>query len=159
GFGRALRGDLDNIILMALEKDPARRYSSVEKLEEDLRRHVEGFPVAAHSAGYLYRLGQFAGRHTGRIAPAALIRVPLVGGILTTLRQARIAQEERQRAQQHFDEVRKLANVFMFDVHGAVEDLPGSLPARKMLVDNSLKYLAALSAESASEPTLQRELA
>ena len=159
GFGRALRGDLDNIILMALEKDPARRYSSTEKLEDDLRRHVEGFPVSARSAGYLYQLGKFAGRHKAGIAAVVLIGITLVGGILTTLRQAQIAREERQRAQQHFDEVRKLANVFMFDVHGAIQDLPGATPARKMLVENSLKYLEALSAESANEPSLQRELA
>jgi non-specific serine/threonine protein kinase/serine/threonine-protein kinase len=47
----------------------------------------------------------------------------------------------------------------MFDVHGAIQELPGSTPARKMLVDNSLKYLEALTAESGSEPRLQRELA
>ena len=159
GFGRGLRGDLDNIILMALEKDPARRYSSAEKLEDDLRRHVEGFPVAARSAGYFYQLGKFAGRHKAGIAAVALIGITLVSGILTTLRQAQIARDERQRAQQHFDEVRKLANVFMFDVHGAIQDLPGATPARQMLVVNSLKYLEALSAESANEPNLQRELA
>ncbi len=159
GFGRALRGDLDNIVLMALEKDPARRYSSVEKLEDDLRRHLEGFPVAARSAGYFYQLGKFAGRHKAAIAAVAVIALTLVGGSLTTMRQAQIARQERQRAQQHFDEVRKLANVFMFDVHGAIQELPGSTSARKMLVDNSLRYLEALSAESGSEPTLQRELA
>ncbi len=159
GYGRGLRGDLDNIVLMALEKDPARRYSSVEKLDDDLRRHVEGFPVAARSAGYLYPLGKFAGRHKAGIAAVGLIALTLVGGILTTLRQAQIAQQERHRAEQHFDKVRKLANVLMFDVHGAIQDLPGSTPARKMLVDNSLKYLEALSAESAGEPMLQRELA
>ncbi len=75
------------------------------------------------------------------------------------MRQAEIAWDERQRAQRHFDEVRKLANVFMFDVHGAIQDLPGSTPARKMLVENSLLYLEALSKESANEPSLQRELA
>jgi eukaryotic-like serine/threonine-protein kinase len=159
GFGRQLRGDLDNIILMALEKDPARRYSSVEKLDDDVRRHVEGFPVAARSASYLYQVGKFAGRHKAGIAAAALIVATLVGGIFTTLRQAEIALEESKRAQRHFDEVRKLANVFMFDVHGAIQDLPGSTPARQMLVENSLKYLATLSAESADDPSLRRELA
>ncbi|MEJ1963961.1 MAG: protein kinase [Gammaproteobacteria bacterium] len=159
GFGRSLRGDLDNIILMALEKDPARRYSSVEKLEDDIRRHLEGFTVSARSAGYFYQLGKFAGRHKAGIAAVAVIGITLVGGILTTLRQTQIAWDERQRAQRHFDEVRKLANVFMFDVHGAIQDLPGSTPARQMLVENSLKYLETLSAESSNEPTLQRELA
>jgi tetratricopeptide (TPR) repeat protein len=159
GFGRSLRGDLDNIILMALEKDPARRYSSVEKLQDDIRRHLEGFTVSARSAGYFYQLGKFAGRHKAGIAAVAIIGITLVGGILTTMRQARIALDERQRAQKHFDEVRKLANVFMFDVHGAIQDLPGSTPARQMLVENSLEYLEALSAESSNEPSLQRELA
>ncbi len=159
GFGRHLRGDLDNIVLMALEKNPASRYSSVEKLEEDIRRHLEGFPVAARSAGYFYQLGKFAGRHKAGIAAVAIIGITLIGGILTTTRQARIALDERQRAQRHFDEVRKLANVFMFDVHGAIQDLPGSTPARQMLVENSLKYLETLSAESANEPSLQREIA
>src|SRR5262245_18220999 len=45
GFARQLRGDLDNIVLMALEKDPAKRYPSVERLVEDIRRHLEGFPI------------------------------------------------------------------------------------------------------------------
>ena len=159
GFGRSLRGDLDNIILMALEKDPARRYPSVEKLQDDIRRHVEGFTVSARSAGYFYQLGKFAGRHKAGIAAAAIIGITLVGGILTTMRQAQIAWDERQRAQKHFDEVRKLANVFMFDIHEAIQYLPGSTPARQMLVENSLKYLEALSSESSSEPSLQRELA
>jgi tetratricopeptide (TPR) repeat protein len=159
GFGRGLRGDLDNIILMALEKDSTRRYPSVEKLDADLGSHLSGFPVSARSAGYFYRFGKFASRHKAAIAAVAIIGITLIGGILTTLRQAQIAQDERRRAQQHFDEVRRLANVFMFDVHSAIQDLPGSTPARQMLVENSLKYLEALSTESASEPTLQRELA
>lgn len=159
GFGRHLRGDLDNIVLMALEKDPVRRYSSVERLEEDIRRHLEGFPVAARSAGFFYQLGKFAGRHKAAIAAVSLIGLTLVGGIFATLRQAHIAFQERQRAERHFDEVRKLANVFMFDVHGAIQDLPGSTPARRMLVENSLRYLEMLSAESADEPTLQLEVA
>jgi eukaryotic-like serine/threonine-protein kinase len=159
GFGRQLRGDLDNIVLMALEKDPTRRYSSVEKLEDDIRRHIEGFPVAARSASYFYRAGKFAGRHKAGIAAVLLIVAAVVGGVFTTLRQARIAVEEGARAQRHFDEVRKLANVFMFDVHGAIQELPGATAARQMLVENSLKYLETLSAESANEPSLQRELA
>jgi eukaryotic-like serine/threonine-protein kinase len=159
GFGRQLRGDLDNIVLMALEKDPARRYSSAEKLDDDIRRHVEGFPVAARSAGYFYQFGKFAGRHKPGIAAVLLIVASLVGGIFATMRQAQIAWDESARAQRHFDEVRKLANVFMFDVQEAIENLPGSLPARQMLVENSLKYLETLSTESQDDASLQRELA
>jgi tetratricopeptide (TPR) repeat protein len=159
GFARQLRGDLDNIVLMALEKDPARRYPSVEAFEADIRRHLEGFPVTARAAGYGYRALKFVGRHKAGIAAIALLVVTLIGGIVSTSWQARVANVERERAERHFNEVRKLANVFMFDLHSAIADLPGSTPARQMLVDNSLKYLEALSAESGNEPSLQRELA
>ncbi|MEP7245984.1 MAG: serine/threonine-protein kinase [Gammaproteobacteria bacterium] len=159
GFSRQIRGDLDNIVLMALEKNPVKRYSSVERLDDDIRRHVEGFPVAARSASYFYQLSKFTGRHKAGIGAIALLVITLIGGIVATSRQANIAFRERERAERHFNEVRKLANVFMFDVHGAIADLPGSTPARQMLVENSLKYLETLSAESASEPSLQRELA
>jgi len=159
GFARQLRGDLDNVLLMALERNPAKRYSSVERFDDDIRRHIEGFPVAARSASYVYQLTKFVGRHKAGITAIMLLVVTLVGGIFSTTRQARIAEIERERAERHFDEVRKLANVFMFDVHGAIADLPGSTPARQMLVENSLTYLEALAAESDAEPTLQRELA
>jgi serine/threonine protein kinase len=156
---RELAGDLDNIVLMALQKDPAKRYSSVERFEEDVNRHLQGFPVAARPAAFHYRLAKFVGRHKGAIAAASLLLVTLLGGIAATTWMAQVAWEQRARAERHFDEVRKLANTFMFDVHGAIAELPGSTPARQMLVENSLRYLEALSSESADEPTLQRELA
>ncbi|HEU4623778.1 MAG TPA: serine/threonine-protein kinase, partial [Steroidobacteraceae bacterium] len=159
GFARQLRGDLDNIVLMALEKNPAKRYPSVEAFEADIRRHLEGFPVNARSAGVAYRALKFAGRHRTGLAAVSLLIITLVGGIAATAWQARVANAERLRAEKHFDEVRKLANVFMFDIHGAIANLPGATRARQMLVENSLKYLAALSAESGNQPDLQRELA
>lgn len=158
GFARQLRGDLDNIVLMALEKDPARRYPSAEALDEDLRRHLEGFPVRARAAGRLYQLTKFAGRHKAAIAAASALVLTLAGGIIATSHMAQTALRERERAERHFSEVRKLANTLMFDFHGAIQNLPGSTPARQMLVENSLRYLEALSAESGNEPALQREL-
>jgi serine/threonine protein kinase len=156
---RQLTGDLDNIVLMALQKEPTKRYSSVERFEEDISRHLQGFPVHARPAAFHYRFAKFAGRHKGALAAASLFVVTLIGGIATTTWKAQEAQRQQQRAERHFDEVRKLANTFMFDVHGAIADLPGSTTARHMLVENSLRYLEALSAESAGEPSLQRELA
>src|SRR5262249_48929435 len=60
---RRLRGDLDNIVLMAMRKDPKRRYSSVEQLSEDIRRHLEGLPVMARPDAPGYRAAKFIGRH------------------------------------------------------------------------------------------------
>lgn len=156
---KRLTGDLDNIVLMALQKEPAKRYSSVERFEEDIHRHLQGFPVLARPAAFHYRLMKFAGRHKAALAVASLFVVTLIAGIAATTWMAQVAFQQRSRAERHFAEVRKLANTFMFDVHGAIADLPGSTPARQMLVENSLAYLEGLSAESAGEPTLLRELA
>ncbi|MDB6088807.1 MAG: ppkA [Gammaproteobacteria bacterium] len=159
GSWRDLTGDLDAIVLMALQKDPANRYASVAQMEEDIRRHLDGFPVLARTPGLRYNLAKFVGRHKAGVTAATLFVLTLVGGIVATSWQAHVAREERARAERHFTEVRKLANTFMFDVHSAIENLPGATPARHVLVSNSLRYLDALSRESGSDASLRRELA
>jgi tetratricopeptide (TPR) repeat protein len=159
GLRRKLAGDLDSIVMRALHKDPTRRYPSVESLSEDLGLYLGGFPVTARPAGLPYKLIRFCGRHRAGIAAMGLFVLALIGGVVAASWQAHIARQERARAERHFDEVRKLANTFMSDVHEAIRNLPGATQARQILVLNSLKYLDALAAESAGDPTLQRELA
>jgi serine/threonine protein kinase/tetratricopeptide (TPR) repeat protein len=74
-LSRRLRGDLDTIVLMALRKEPARRYQSVEQLAEDIRRHLEGLPVRARRDTVRYRAGKFLRRNRASIATAALAGV------------------------------------------------------------------------------------
>jgi eukaryotic-like serine/threonine-protein kinase len=68
---RRLEGDLDNIVLMAMRKEPARRYASAEQLSEDVRRYTEGLPVIARRDTWGYRAGKFVGRHRLGVALAA----------------------------------------------------------------------------------------
>jgi serine/threonine protein kinase/tetratricopeptide (TPR) repeat protein len=96
---RRLRGDLDNIVLMALRKEPQRRYSSVLQFSDDIRRHLEGLPVLARRDTPGYRAAKFIGRHKTGVAATVLIFLSLTAGILATLRQARVARAERDRAQ------------------------------------------------------------
>ena len=156
---RRLEGDLDTIVLKALRKEPERRYASAEQLSEDLRRHLEGAPVKARRDTFTYRTGKFLSRHRAAVAAAALVLVALVGGILATARQARIARAERARADRRFEDVRKLASSFLFEFHDSIRNLPGSTPARELLVRRALEYLGTLAKESASDPALQRDLA
>jgi tetratricopeptide (TPR) repeat protein/tRNA A-37 threonylcarbamoyl transferase component Bud32 len=156
---KALAGDLDNIILKALRKEPERRYSSVEQFSEDIRRHLVGLPVLAHKDTLPYRARKFIGRHKVGVAAAALLILSLAGGLITTLWQARIAKFERARAERRFNDVRVLANSLMFDVHDAIKDLPGATAARKLLVGNALRYLDSLAQEASGDLSLQRELA
>ncbi len=96
---RLLRGDLDNIVMMALRKDPERRYGSAEQLSEDLRRHLERLPVIARDDTLAYRAGKFVRRHRFGVVAAALIFFSLVGGIAAATWQARVARTERLTAQ------------------------------------------------------------
>src|SRR5882724_6730752 len=89
-----LRGDLNDIALMALRKDPHRRYRTVEQLSEDIRRHLEGRPVLARKATLAYRASKFIRRYKTGAAVAAIILLTLLGGILATMRQASIARQE-----------------------------------------------------------------
>jgi serine/threonine protein kinase len=86
---RRLRGDLDTIVLMALRKEPERRYASVEQLSDDIRRHLAQLPLRARSDTLAYRTSMFARRHRLGMAAAALILLSLLGGLWSTLRQAR----------------------------------------------------------------------
>src|SRR5205085_5245041 len=67
---RVLSGDLDNIILKAMRKEPGRRYSSVEQFSEDTRRHLEGLPVIARKDTFAYRTSKFVHRHKAGAAAA-----------------------------------------------------------------------------------------
>jgi serine/threonine protein kinase len=156
---KLLRGDLDNIVLKALRKEPARRYLSVEQLSEDIRRHLEGLPVIARQATLSYRASKFIHRNKIGVAAATIILLTLIGGIIATAWEARIARIESARAQQRFDQVRKLAHSVLFDYHDQIAALPGSTKVREGLVKDSLEYLDNLSQEAGSNRSLMRELA
>jgi non-specific serine/threonine protein kinase/serine/threonine-protein kinase len=156
---KRLHADLDNIVLMAMRKEPERRYATAEQFAEDIRRYLSGLPVRARPATFGYRAGKFVRRHKFGVAAAALITVTLLIGIVATVWQARVARAERARAERRFNEVRQLANSFVFEVHDAVVNLPGSTPARKLIVQRGLKYLDSLAQDAASDRGLQRELA
>jgi non-specific serine/threonine protein kinase/serine/threonine-protein kinase len=165
-LARRLRGDLDAIVLTALRKEPHRRYASVAQLSDDVRRYLDGHPVSARGEAVSYRAWTFVRRHRLGVAAAALLLLTLVGGIVATTRQARIAEAERReaerqrvRAERRFADVRQLANAFLFDFHDAIANLPGSTPARSLVVSKALQYLDSLAREASGDAGLQQELA
>ncbi len=150
-LARRLRGDLDTIVLAATEKDPSRRYLSVAALADDLRRHLEARPIVARQASRWYRASRFARRHWRPIAAASLLVAALVGGIVATRAEAR-------RAERRFQEVRRIANTLMTDVHAAIRDLPASARAQGVVVATAVDYLEGLARESGSDPALLLEV-
>ena len=156
---RGLRGDLDTIVLMALRKEPERRYVSVERFAADIRRHLAGLPVTARADTFRYRTGKFVRRNAVAVGAAATIALLLVAGSGAVAWQARIANLNAQRATGRFNELRSLARSVLFDYHDAVRDLPGSTPVRERMVKDGLEYLDKLSKEADDDRTLRRELA
>jgi serine/threonine protein kinase/tetratricopeptide (TPR) repeat protein len=96
---RRLAGDLDNIVLRAMTRDPAERYGSVEQLADELRRHAEGLPVRARPATWRYRLQKFVRRHRAGVTTAAVVAFLLVAAAIALAVQAARLAEERDRAQ------------------------------------------------------------
>ncbi|MGA2856685.1 MAG: serine/threonine-protein kinase [Candidatus Sulfotelmatobacter sp.] len=158
-LSKRLRGDLDNIVLMALRRDPQRRYASVEQFGEDIRRHLESLPVVARKDTVGYRASKFITRHRAGVGAAIVVAITLLAGLAITVREAHIARQQQSRAEARFNDVRELANSLMFDVHDSIQNLSGSTPARKLLVERALHYLDSLSREAGSDLSLQRELA
>jgi tetratricopeptide (TPR) repeat protein len=156
---RRLKGDLDTILLKALRKERQKRYASVEQFSGDIRRHLEGLPVLARKDTLAYRTGKFTRRHATAVIAAALVLSSLAVGLVIAVLEARVARDQRTRAEQRFNDVRDLANSLLFPVYDAIEDIPGSTAARKLLVDKALHYLDSLSLEAQGDSTLQRELA
>jgi len=158
-LSKRLRGDLDNIVLMALRKDPHRRYGSVEQFAQDIRRHLEHLPVTARRDTMGYRTSKFVARNKVGVAATGVVTMMLLAGLIVTLREARIARAESARAEQRFNDVRELARSNLFELHDAIQQLPGSAPARHLVIQRSLQYLDKLSQEAAGNHELLRELA
>ncbi len=147
---RALAGDLDNVVLKALEKAPERRYPSVETLAADLRAHLAGFPVSAQAPSAGYRLRKFVGRNRAAVAAGAVAALALLGGTALALWQAGLAERR-------FAEAHRFARTMLFDVDSALRD--GPTAGREVLVSQAAQYLGRLSGERIRDTALLRDLA
>jgi len=156
---RKLSGDLDAVVLKALRRDSKERYQSAAQLADDLRRYLGLEPVSALPESPLYRVRLFFARNRAlALTASAALGLILIFAIVAAW-QARTAGVQRDLAARRFEEVRKIANSFLFEVHDAIAPLPGTTPARRLLVAKSVEYLKNLSKEANNDPTLQRQLA
>jgi non-specific serine/threonine protein kinase/serine/threonine-protein kinase len=156
---KSVGAELKNIVAMARHEDPARRYASAAQLAEDIQRYLDGKPVRAQKDSFTYRAGKFVRRNKVGVAAAVIVLLTLVGGIITTVWQARRAGANQARAEKRFADVRGLSNALLNDIAPKIERLEGATAARQALVAQSLKYLDSLAGESADDLVLQAELA
>jgi serine/threonine protein kinase len=147
-----LAGDLENVLLKALDAEPQRRYRSAREFADDLRRYLSRRPVLATPASWPYRSRRFLQRN----AVASLLTALATTAILTG---AGVSIYEAHRASNRFSQVRELANHFIFDFERLIHDVPNTLPARQMVVETARNYLGSLAEDARNNADLTRELA
>lgn len=149
---RQLRGDLDNIVMRALETEPGRRYESAAQLAEDLRRYINHEPVHARPQTMRYRAVKFVRRNRVPVVAAGTVFFALSGGLTVFMHEARIASSRLRQ-------IRTMADRLVFDVHDAVRDLPGSTKARQVIVQTALDYLDSSTNSVQGDAPAEKDLA
>ncbi|MBC7882146.1 MAG: serine/threonine protein kinase [Anaerolineae bacterium] len=151
-FRLGIEGDLDNIILKALNKEPSQRYPSVEVFAQDIHNFLEGRPVSARTPTWDYVISKFVGRYPWQVGAAAMSAAVLIGGATALAWQAQVSNRR-------FEQVRTLAHSLVYELDPALEKISGATSARKLLVGKAVTYLNGLSKEAGGDSELQDEIA
>jgi serine/threonine-protein kinase len=151
-LARQLTGDPDNIVMMAMRKEPARRYQSVEQFSEDIRRYLAGLPVVARKDTFGYRAGKFARRHKAGVTILALL---VAFAIALAVLAVRIAHE-RDRANQEAATAQAVMQslVAMFEVADPSKARGNVITARELLDQGAEKVVRELK----NQPAVQAKL-
>lgn len=146
---RQLIGDVDNIVLMAMRKETARRYASAEQLLEDIKRHLDGLPILARKDTVGYRANKFIRRHRFGVAAVASVMLLLVAFSVVTAVQANRIAAERDRAEQVTD--------FLVDLFKSAS--PAETKGQDVLVQDVLEQgVVNLENGLSDQPSVKAEL-
>lgn len=164
-LSRALGGDLDAIVMRALEPEPARRYGSVAEFADDVGRYLDGEVVAARPKSFWYRAVRLAQRHKPVVWTGFALVFALLAGIGATTREWQVARTERARAQQaqavaerRFADLRAVAHSLIYHYGDALEQISGTVELRGQLVDDAVRYLDGLASQAGSDRSIALEL-
>jgi tetratricopeptide (TPR) repeat protein len=149
---RKLAGDLDAIVLKALEKEPERRYASVRELADDLQRHLAGLPVRARPARLAYRARKFVLRHRIPLAAAALVATALAAGGGIALHESRQARLQREMAL-------RSANAMVFQLAEGLSRMRGPTEARLGLLTQATTIFEEIGRAGSASPEHRRQVA
>ncbi len=162
-----VRGELDWIVMKALEKDRTRRYETANGLAADLRRYLDNEPVQACPPSALYRFRKFGRRNLAALTTAALVAAALVVGTgVSTWQAVRATQarketaEQRDLARANFQKAHLAVDTYLTEVsEDQLLDQPGLQPLRSKLLKSALQYYQQFVEERGADPSLQRDLA
>ena len=187
-FTRLLRGDLDWIVIKALEKERGRRYPTANELARDIERYLRDEPVEARPPSAVYRFRKFARRNRAAIVTSTLVLTALVAGTIASswqavrARQAEAAAEaerneadvqrhraeternqaefERRRAEENFQKARQAVDSYVVSVRDSkLLSEANYHPLRKELIESTLVYYRQFVEQYLGDPTLQPDIA
>jgi serine/threonine protein kinase/tetratricopeptide (TPR) repeat protein len=160
---RRLAGDLDTIVMKALHKDPARRYASVDLLQQDITSHLRGLPVAARPDSWTYRSRKFVTRHRASVVAGVLIVASLTTGLVATTIETRRAREqqaiaavERDRARAEAARVKRVSGLItgLYRQADPSQSQGESITAREILDRGAQRVEAELAADPETQAAL-----
>ena len=155
----AVHGDLEAIIAKALRKDVAERYSSAERLADDLVAWLESRPVSAQPDSLPYRMRRLARRYRRALVLSGGLTVAAIAVATVLTWQSRRTDQQQKLAGQRLAEVRTLAKTLVYDVNDRLADVPGATQLRASVVRIALQSLDNASNDAPNDPTLLSELA
>ena len=156
---KRLAGDLDNVLLKALEKPVARRYGSVDALVQDVRAYLAGYPVSARAPTWRYVSGKFITRHRVPVAAAALATLSLVAGTGVALWQAHEARLGRDEARRRLADVRSVTHDLVFRFGDGIAYLPGGMSVKEDLLNATLAQLQRLADGPSGDAAIVADIA
>ncbi len=148
-LARELRGDLDNIVMMAMRKEPQRRYASAERFAGDIEAYLRGFPVSARRDTVAYRARKFVGRNRVGVAAAAVAVLAMAAGSAVVAWQAGVAKRQRDQAFVARDQSEAIAK-FLRDMLASANPQTGQgedVTVREVLDRTAQEIGAGLSAQ------------
>ena len=153
---KKLSGDLDAIVMKALQQEPSQRYRSPDGLIDDIQKYLDGYPVSAHSDEPSYRVKKFIHRNRVGVAAAALAVLALLIGSALALWQARVASNERDIA---LLEATKADRVSSFLIELFDQSDPALAQGDSLLVQDFLKRgTEKINDELMDQPAIRSEL-
>ncbi len=159
GTSRRLDSDLVAILQKALRKEPRERYLTAEQLAADIQAYLEGHPVAARRGTFRYRTEKFVRRNWIVLSVVGLLALSLAAGVVGIVWQARLALEQRRKAEARSADLQQLSNSLLSELDEAIKELPGSTGAQRLLVTRVLEHLDRMAADSKGDRVAQIDLA
>ncbi|MHA2099182.1 MAG: tetratricopeptide repeat protein [Candidatus Kariarchaeaceae archaeon] len=156
GLAGELKGDLDWITMMAIEKDRTRRYGSANDLADDIKRYLNNEPIEARPPSVSYLLNKFVRRHRGAVPAMLIIVILIIASLITLSIQNNRTKEKRDRANKEAEKSNQVSEflVNIFQMSDPSEALGNTITARELLD----KGAADIDDKLKDQPEIQSEL-